>query len=139
MMVCNICKTRVKLGAISRVGERESAVSTACQRRPGVATWRDTAANFQSTPHGPPTTYSTTKPPISGGFFTSGHMERFCCNCRWFLDSQMHRTYKTTRCTVRGDDDCAYMRQSVCGVDEARLYEPKTNETQAENKSPIQA
>lgn len=52
-------------------------------------------------------------------------MERFCCECAHFRDAKMHRTYKTPRCTANGDDDCAYMRNWVCGIDEARLYQPR--------------
>lgn len=61
-------------------------------------------------------------------------MERFCCECAHFRDAKMHRTYKTPRCTANGDDDCAYMRNWVCGIDEARLWESRIveNSTHAE-------
>lgn len=66
-------------------------------------------------------------------------MERFCKDCAHYTDAHFSRVYVTPICTVHGGDDCAYMRHWVCGIEDARLYEPKTNETQAENKSPIQA
>lgn len=54
-----------------------------------------------------------------------GIMERYCCNCRWFRDAHYHKTYISPQCTQRGTDSAAYMRQYVCGLDEARLYQPR--------------
>ena len=47
-----------------------------------------------------------------------------CIQCKHFKDAEYSRTYVCPRCTVRGDDDCAYMRQNVCGLD-GKLYEAK--------------
>lgn len=60
-------------------------------------------------------------------------MNRYCVQCKWFKDGQLHHTYISPRCTVRGDDDCAYMRSHVCGLDEATLYEPKIRQTDLNN------
>lgn len=51
-------------------------------------------------------------------------MTRCCVACRWFKDAHYSRTYVTPRCTVRGDDDAAYMRQSICGLD-GQLFEAR--------------
>lgn len=52
-------------------------------------------------------------------------MERCCITCRWFRDAHYSKTYISPMCTQRGTDSAVYMRLNVCGVDEARLYEPK--------------
>lgn len=65
-------------------------------------------------------------------------MERFCCNCKWFRDAQMHRVYKTPRCSQRGDDDAMYMRQYVCGLD-GTLYEAKETEYLPQPPLPLPA
>lgn len=48
----------------------------------------------------------------------------YCIECKHFKDARLHHVYITPRCTVRADDDCAYMRAHVCGMD-GTLYEPK--------------
>ena len=53
---------------------------------------------------------------------------RTCISCRWFRDGQFNHTYITPRCTQRGDDDCAYMRQFVCGLDGELWEQPETRE-----------
>ena len=60
----------------------------------------------------------------------------YCFQCKWFADAKLHNTYVSPRCTVRGDDDCAYVRSHVCGVDDAILYEPKEHESQVKVLSP---
>ena len=52
-------------------------------------------------------------------------MDRCCINCRHFRDAHYSKTYIRPQCTQRGTDSAAYMRQYVCGVDEARLYQPR--------------
>ena len=71
--------------------------------------------------------------PAQCGLFYGRPMNH-CITCRWFRDAHYSRTYISPRCTVRGDDDCAYMRQYVCGLDEARLWESRIveNSTHAE-------
>ena len=51
-----------------------------------------------------------------------------CITCRWYKDGHYHKVYVSPRCTVNGDDDCAYMRNWVCGLDGARLYQRKIDE-----------
>jgi hypothetical protein len=48
---------------------------------------------------------------------------KLCINCQHFRDGHYSKTYITPRCQVRGDDDAAYMREHVCGLD-GKLYEP---------------
>lgn len=50
---------------------------------------------------------------------------KHCCECRHFTDAHYSKIYITATCTQRGTDSAVYMRQYVCGVEEARLYEPK--------------
>jgi len=54
-------------------------------------------------------------------------MEKCCVTCRFFKDAAYSKTYITPRCTQRGDDDCAYMRQNICGLS-GSLYEARTDD-----------
>lgn len=56
-------------------------------------------------------------------------MEKACISCKHFRDAHYSKVYISPTCTQRGQDSAAYMRQYVCGIDEARLHEPKTDET----------
>ena len=49
---------------------------------------------------------------------------KLCIHCQHFRDGHYHKTYISPRCSVRGDDDCAYMRAHVCTLG-GSLYEPK--------------
>ena len=51
-------------------------------------------------------------------------MDRYCKDCRWFKDANS-RVYIDPRCTRLGDEDAKIIRLYVCGVVEARMYEPK--------------
>ena len=48
---------------------------------------------------------------------------KYCVDCQHFKDARLHPVYITPRCTVRGDDDCSFMRAHVCGIEDAGLYE----------------
>lgn len=50
---------------------------------------------------------------------------KYCVSCQHFKDARLHPVYITPRCTVRGDDDCSFMRAHVCGLEDAGLYESK--------------
>lgn len=54
-------------------------------------------------------------------------MNLYCINCKWFKDGAFSKVYITPRCTVRADEDAAYMRKYVCGLD-GEFYEPKVND-----------
>lgn len=55
-----------------------------------------------------------------------------CCkDCRHFRDANHSKVYITPRCAVLGDDDARHIRQYVCGIEDARLYEPKTSPQEA--------
>lgn len=52
-----------------------------------------------------------------------------CCkDCAHYTDAHYSRVYVTPACTQRGQDSAAYMRQHVCGVEEARLYQPRDDQ-----------
>lgn len=53
---------------------------------------------------------------------------KYCIDCKHFADAHYSKTCISPRCKQRGDDDCAYMRQVVCGI-EGELYEPKEHAT----------
>lgn len=64
-----------------------------------------------------------------------------CCkDCKHFTDGHFSKTYISPTCTVRGTDSAAYMRECICGVDEARLWEPIPSQahTVADGKRPEQ-
>lgn len=63
-------------------------------------------------------------------------MDRTCVSCRHFTDAHYSKTYISPTCQARGQDAAAYMRAYVCGVDEARLYEPKEHEASEKITSP---
>jgi hypothetical protein len=48
-----------------------------------------------------------------------------CIDCKHFTDGRYSKVYISPQCNQRGQDSAAYMRQYVCGVDEARLYQPR--------------
>lgn len=48
-----------------------------------------------------------------------------CIDCKHFTDGHYSKTYISPTCTQRGQDSAAYMRQYVCGIDDAKLWEPK--------------
>ena len=50
---------------------------------------------------------------------------KLCKDCRHFTDAHYSKVYITPICTVHGGDEATFMRGYICGVDEARLYEPK--------------
>lgn len=52
-----------------------------------------------------------------------------CVDCKHFTDGHYSKVYISPMCTKRGTDSAAYMRQYVCGIDEATFYEPKTRQT----------
>lgn len=63
-----------------------------------------------------------------------------CCkNCKHFQDAHYSRTYISPICTAHGGDDAGFFRQYVCGVDEARLYQPKLdkNSTPKQPGNPV--
>lgn len=51
-------------------------------------------------------------------------MERTCVSCRYFTDGHYSRTYISPICIAHGGDEATFMRDYICGIDEARLYEP---------------
>lgn len=61
-----------------------------------------------------------------------------CCKqCKHFQDAHYSRTYISPVCIAHGGDDAVFMRQYICGLDEARLYQPlpETREgTETENE-----
>jgi hypothetical protein len=63
------------------------------------------------------------------GFFTpEGSWVKHCVECKHFADAHHNKTYVTPRCTAQGDNDAMFMRQRICGVVEAILYQPKDHE-----------
>lgn len=57
-----------------------------------------------------------------------------CCkDCKHFKDGS-GRVYIEPRCTALGDEDARVIRQYVCGITEARLWESRIveNSTHAE-------
>ena len=49
-----------------------------------------------------------------------------CCkNCKHFQDAHYSRTYISPICTAHGGDDAGFFRRYVCGIDAARLYQPR--------------
>ena len=49
-----------------------------------------------------------------------------CCkDCKHFTDGHYSKTYISPTCTQRGTDSAAYMREHVCGIDQARLFQPR--------------
>lgn len=49
-----------------------------------------------------------------------------CCkDCKHFTDAHYSKTYISPICTAHGGDDAGFFRQYVCGVDEARLFQPR--------------
>ena len=52
-------------------------------------------------------------------------MEKCCKDCRHFSDAHYNRTYVSPVCIAHGGDDASFMRQYICGIDKARLFEPK--------------
>lgn len=52
-------------------------------------------------------------------------MDRYCINCAHYADAHYSKTYQSPTCTQRGQDSAAYMREFVCGVEEARLFQPR--------------
>ena len=49
-----------------------------------------------------------------------------CCkDCKHFQDGHYSRTYISPICTAHGGDDAGFFRQYVCGIDEARLFQPR--------------
>ena len=45
----------------------------------------------------------------------------------YFQDAHYNRTYITPVCLAHGGDDAAFFRQYICGIEKARLYEPKVS------------
>jgi len=55
-------------------------------------------------------------------------MTTHCCkDCRHFTDAKFSRVYVTPICLAHGGDDAMFMRRYICGLDEAKLFQPITS------------
>lgn len=62
-----------------------------------------------------------------------------CCKqCKHFQDAHYSRTYISPICTAHGGDDASFFRQYICGIEEARLWEPNPACTVASGSVPEQ-
>ena len=62
----------------------------------------------------------------------AGDMTAPCCkDCRNFTDAHFSKVYITPICTAHGGDDAMFMRGYICGVEEARLFQPITEQSKA--------
>lgn len=50
---------------------------------------------------------------------------RACKDCKHFQDACYSRTYIVPICLAHGGDDASFMRKYICGIDEAKLYQPR--------------
>lgn len=49
-----------------------------------------------------------------------------CCkDCKHFQDANYSRIYISPVCLAHGGDDAAFMRKYLCGIEDARLYQPR--------------
>lgn len=56
---------------------------------------------------------------------------KHCKDCKHFTDAHYSKVYVTPICLAHGGDDAMFMRSYICGVDEARLFQPVTEQPKA--------